>query len=94
MDVNKETQVEAKKRSVWVLTHSRLISNDQYDSILKVYTEKPTAIDLAHHFVGRGDKISYGCVMRALVFLDQLVKGNERDAPEGGWYTLKEVTES
>ena len=94
MDVNKEAQVETKKRSVWVLTHSRLISRQQYDSIMKVYTEKPTAIDLAHHFVGLGDKIRNGCAMSALAFLDDLVNGRECDSPRGGWYALKEVTES
>lgn len=94
MDVNKETQVETKKQSVWVLTHSCLFSNQEYDSIIKVYTEKPTITDLAHHFMGHGDKIRNGCAMSALVFLDQLVKGNECYAPWGGWYTLKEVTES
>lgn len=94
MDVNKEAQVETKKRSVWVLTYSRLASMQQYDFTMKVYTEKPTAIDLAHHFVGLGDKIGNGCAMSALAFLDDLVNGRERDAPRGGWYTLKEVTES
>ena len=94
MDVNKEAQVETEKRNAWVLTYGRLVSNQEYEYIIKVYTEKPTIIDLAHHFVGHGDKIRNGCAMSALVFLDDLVNGRERYDHRGGWYTLKEVTES
>ena len=94
MGVNEETQVETKKRSVWVLTYSRDVSGQRDDVIMKVFTEKPTAIDLAHNFVGHSDKIGHGCFMAALAFLDLLVKGHERADDVGGSFALKEVTES
>lgn len=98
MDVNNETQVETKKQSAWVLTYSRVVCIDfvdeRDDRILATYTEKPTIIDLARYFEEYHDEISHGRVVRAVVFLDDLVNGRERVGAKGGWYTLKEVTES
>ena len=90
MDVNKEAQGETKKRSAWVLTYS----DDRDDRILATYTEKPTIVDLARYFEEYHDEISHGRIVRAVVFLNDLVNGRGRDAAKGGWYTLKEVTES
>lgn len=94
MDVNNETQVETKKQSAWVLTYSRVVSDEREDFILATYMEKPTIIDLARYFEEYRDEISHGRVVRAVVFLNDLVNGRERVAAKGGWYTLKEVTES
>lgn len=94
MDVKKETQIETKKRSVWVLTYSRLVSGERDDVILATYMEKPTIIDLARYFDEHRDEISHGRVVRAVVFLDNLLNGGERAGAGGGWYTLKEITES
>ena len=94
MGVNEETQVETKKRSVWVLTYSRAVSGEREDFILATYMEKPTIIDLARYFDEHRDEISHGRVVRAVVFLDNLLNGGERAGAGGGWYTLKEVSES
>lgn len=97
MGVNKETQVETKKRSVWVLTYSRERSGQRGNLNLKVYMDKPTIIDLARYFQEVeeiGEEIPYACVMSALVFLDDLVNGGGRKGAEASWYTLEEVTES
>lgn len=94
MDVKKETQIETKKRSVWVLTYHREVSGEREDFILATYMEKPTIIDLARYFEEHRDEISHGRVVRAVVFLDNLINGHPRAAVRGGWYTLKEVTES
>ena len=90
MGVNEENQVETEKRNAWVLTYS----DERDDRILATYTEKPTIIDLARYFEEYRDEISHGRVVRAVVFLYDLVNGYERADPGGGWYTLKEVTES
>ena len=94
MDVKKENQIETKKRSAWVLTCSRYDSGQRSELTRKVYGDKPTLIDLAGFFQESGDEISYEHVMSALVFLDNLINGHQRAAAVGGWYTLKEVTES
>lgn len=94
MDVKKETQTETKKRSVWVLTYSRVVSGERVDAILATYTEKPTIIDLARYFDEHRDEISHGRVVRAVVFLDNLINGGERAGAGGGWYALKEAAES
>ena len=93
MGVNEETQVETKERSAWVLTYSRDVSGVREDFILATYMEKPTIIDLARYFDEHRDEISHGRVVRAVVFLDNLINGHPRAAVRGGWYTLQEVTE-
>ena len=92
MDVKKETQIPAEKRSVWVLTCSSYDSGQRSELTRKVHMDKPTIIDLAHYFEEHGDEISHGFVMPALVFLDDLVNGSERAGNGGRWYTLEEVT--
>lgn len=94
MGVNEETQVETKKQNAWVLTYSRVVSDERDDYILATYMEKPTIIDLARYFDEHRDEISHGRIVRAVVFLDNLINGIERVAARGGWYALKEVTES
>ena len=94
MDVNEETQVKTKKQNAWVLTYSRDVSGEREDFILADYMEKPTIIDLARYFEEYRDEISHGRVVRAVAFLNDLVNGRERVAAGGGWYVLKEVTES
>lgn len=93
MDVNKEAQVETKKRNAWVLTHSsRVASGEQEDAILATYMEKPTIMDLACYFDENSDELKHGYVAGALSFLNDLVSGSERFGRHG-WYTLEEVTE-